>query len=251
MNNLALVVNTVSKNSDIWEMFFYQLKKHTPTNFYSNKYVFLDQPNSVIPKDFCVVKYDEKKLYREQFLQGISKVKEDFCIYISEDYILYDNINSKLLNSYKKQMECDTNICFIRLHKGGVTETPFNRYNNFEDLFIVDKNIPYFYSQTATLWRTRDLEAIHQNSPNFHIGNTDWQNSFEWNANSACLNLNKIGLFVYKGEQKRGIYHYDSFVFPHIATAFVKGKWNLKEYSHELSPLLKQFGIDINKRGEV
>jgi hypothetical protein len=40
-------------------------------------------------------------------------------------------------------------------------------------------------------------------------------------------------------------------VFPHIATAFVKGKWNLKEYSHELSPLLKQFGIDINKRGEV
>ena len=44
-----------------------------------------------------------------------------------------------------------------------------------------------------------------------------------------------------KGKQ-RGIYHFDSLVYPYIATAIVKGKWNFQEYP-ELKKLLDSYNI--------
>jgi hypothetical protein len=38
-SRIALVVNTISKNSDAWDMFFGRLERHIPEVFFSNKYV--------------------------------------------------------------------------------------------------------------------------------------------------------------------------------------------------------------------
>ena len=43
---------------------------------------------------------------------------------------------------------------------------------------------------------------------------------------------------IYKGENKRGAHHYDSSVYPYIATAIVKGKWNVTEYKNELTNII-------------
>ena len=40
-------------------------------------------------------------------------------------------------------------------------------------------------------------------------------------------------------EKRRGDYHYDSFVYPYVATAINKGKWNLIEYTEELNPIFE------------
>lgn len=53
----------------------------------------------------------------------------------------------------------------------------------------------------------------------------------------------------FENEPKRGLYHWDSFCFPYIATAIVKGKWNFLEYSKELSILLEKYNINKNIRG--
>ena len=188
MDDIALVVNTISKNSDIWKMFFDQLEKYVPNNFFDKKYLFTDKTGDSVPEDFKVILYDESKMYREQFLTGIKEVKEKYCIYISEDYILYDNIKEDLLLKYKNIME-DDGISFVKLFKGSVIETPLIPYKDSDDLYVANKDLPYYYSQSATLWKTRDLEEIHQQGPNLHIANTDWQNSFEWNANTVCLEL--------------------------------------------------------------
>ena len=47
----------------------------------------------------------------------------------------------------------------------------------------------------------------------------------------------------------RGGNHYDSNVYPYIATALVRGKWNINEYPNELGNILKNYNIEINKRG--
>jgi hypothetical protein len=52
-------------------------------------------------------------------------------------------------------------------------------------------------------------------------------------------------------EIKRGVYHCDSIVFPYIATAINKGKWNTSEYKKELDILFKEYNINPNMRGEV
>ena len=63
--------------------------------------------------------------------------------------------------------------------------------------------------------------------------------------------MNMQGLFCYYGEDKRGLYHYDSKVFPHISTALVKGRWNMSEYPQEMTELIKEYKINIMNRGWV
>lgn len=49
--------------------------------------------------------------------------------------------------------------------------------------------------------------------------------------------------FTYTGENKRGMLHYDSNIFPYITTAINKGQWNMSEYSMELTKLFNEYGI--------
>ena len=65
----------------------------------------------------------------------------------------------------------------------------------------------------------------------------------------AIQNNNKDFMCKIGGEIKIGSSHYNSLVFPYIATAIVKGKWNYLEYKNELDIILNEYNIDKNKRG--
>jgi hypothetical protein len=52
-------------------------------------------------------------------------------------------------------------------------------------------------------------------------------------------------------ERRRGIYHNDSSVFPYIATAINKGKWNYSEYEKELNTLFNIYNINPFERGII
>jgi len=251
MNKIALVINTISKNKDIWDMFFDQIEEYVPDSFFVKRYIFVDKTKDKLPDGYEVIYYDTNKKYRDQFLSGIKHVKEEYCIYISEDYILYDNIQEDTINQYNKVLDDNPHLSFIRFIKGGITNLSFPNYDGRKDLFELHHSIPYFYTNQAALWRTRDLEKIHQHGPNLHIANMDYENSFEWRATQTCQELDIRGLFCFHNESKRGLYHHDCSVFPHIATALVKGKWNISEYEKELSPLIKKYDIDVEKRGAV
>ena len=251
MSKIALVINTISKNKDIWNMFFNQIEKHVPSSFFAKKYIFVDKTEAALPDDYEVIYYDTSKKYRDQFLTGISQVQEEYCIYISEDYILYENIAGDLIKEYATVLNNNPQLSFVRFVKGGIINIPFPCFQGRKDLFELHHSIPYFYTNQAAVWKTRDLEKIHYHGPNLHIANMDYENSFEWRATKTCQELDIKGLFCYHGEPKRGMYHYDSTVFPHVATALVKGKWNLSEYTKELSPLIEEYKIDTSQRGAV
>jgi|GEM_PF-4929203 len=251
MNNIALIINTISTNSDIWEMFFKQLQKHAPHELFDKKYVFVDKSDKELPPGYEVVYYDTDTKYQEQFTSCIGDVSEKYCVYISEDYILYENIRADLIKEYSTILDNNPTISFIRFMKGGIVDVGFPPYRHYKDLFELSNVLPYFYTNQAALWRTRDLEKIHHDGPNLHIGNEDWENSFEFQATKTCQELGIKGLYCYYNEKKRGLYHYDTIVFPHISTALIKGKWNVSEYPVELGELLKVYNIDTSTRGEV
>ena len=186
MDNIALVVNTHSSYGDLWEMFFDKKREHFPD---IKTYVFSDSGD--FEPEHTVVYYDRRKNFRSQFLSCIGSVQEEYCIFVSEDYILCDHPDEGLLTKY-------TNI----------------------------------------------LEEH-----NLHIAGTNEDQQFEIAANKVCQHLDMRGLYSYHGEPKRGIYHHDSIVFPHIATAIIKGKWNLSEYPTELTPLLEKYNINPEVRG--
>ena len=248
MNNVALVINTVSKNSDVWEMFFGELNEHFPPQF--KKYVFVDEASEGIPDDCEVILYDKAKKYQEQFASCISSVKEEYCIYISEDYILYSPINYQLIEELYGVLDVHPGLSFIRFMRGGVVDF-LHEYKNYNTIYKLYNYLPYFYTNQAALWRTRDLEEIHVQGPALHIGNEDYENSFEFQATKTCEKLGIEGAFYHNNEPKRGLYHYDTEIFPHVSTALVKGKWNISEYKKELVPLLEKYDIDVSARGSV
>lgn len=251
MSNIALILNTISKNSDVWEMFFQQFEQHTTSDLFANKYIFVDPLNDNPPEGFEYIFYDPTKVYKDQFVSCIQHVKEKYCIYISEDYILYNDVREDLVENYKKVLDKNSYLSFIRFMRGGVANLTYPRFSDHDDLYQMHHSFPYFYTNQAALWRTRDLEKIHKKGPSLHIGNEDWQNSFEYQATETCQTLDIQGLYSYHGEPKRGQYHYDSIVFPHISTALVKGKWNLGEYGTELASLCTKYNIDTKIRGAV
>jgi len=249
MKELALIVNTVDKNKDIWPMFFEQMKAHTTNSLFSSKYVFVNETEENLPEDYKAVYFNAQQNYKNQFVSCISNVKESYCIYIGEDYILYDDVREDLIQKYMDVLDNNSNLSFIRFMKGGVVSIDSPNYKDHADLFQLHHSFPYFYTGQAALWRTRDLEKIHQHGPELHIGNKDWQNSFEFQATKTCQELDIQGVYCYHGEPKRGVYHYDSVVFPHISTALVKGKWNVAEYPARMTRFFERYDINVNERG--
>ncbi len=226
-------------------MFFGQLEKHFPGN---EVYVFTDDGVG-IPDSYHVVLYNSRDNFRTQYLSCLKSVGEDYLLYMNEDYILYDDVRTGTINDYLSILSSDPDIACIRFTRGD--NFTGAAYKDRNDLFYLDNRSENFFSQTAALWRKSILEKIHETGPDLHIAGKRTKRQFEVEANKICSALGLQGLIAYNGEPKRGIVHYDSVIFPYIATALVKGRWNLGEYEKELLPLLAMYRIDYRKRGQV
>ena len=239
IKELAIVTNTHSKNSILWEAYIGQVQKYMEEPLY----LFTDQHPAFDTSGVISLLYDATHNFRTQFLTGLMQVNHKYCLYMNEDYLLYDAPNRDKLQEYIDMFEENEELSFIRLQKG---IDPFD-IKVSDTLRYLDVRIPYFYSQTATLWRTNHLKAIHANGPDLHIGGEDMSQQFEVAAHETCYKLGIQGFYHYDNEPKRGEHHYDSSVFPYTASALVKGKW-CSESKEELLPIFEEYGIDKDSR---
>jgi len=239
IKNLAIITNTNSVNSDLWKVHCNQVRKY----FKEPHYVFSDTFNTSIKiKKF--IPYNKEEKFRTQFLSCIGQIEEEYCLYLNEDYLIYDKPDYKKLQEYVNVLEGNSCLSFIRLAKGmDAYDIPFSN-----TLQYLDCRNNYFFSQTASLWRTSHLLLIHKYGPDLHIAGKVMNEQFEVAASDVARSLGIQGLYHYDGESKRGTHHYDSKVFPYTASALVKGKWNLSEYGTELQKLKQEHGIDFSKR---
>lgn len=244
MNNkkLALVIDSTSKYSDAWKPYFGELNKYFPKEL--NKYLFTDTMGfNVETENLIEINYDNNDSYRNQFLGCLKQVEEDYIIYNSEDYILYNNVDMDEIWKLIELLENDKSYDFIKLLKGPEYTTPYNK-NKHPYVHIIDKSYNFF-AQQVTLWRTKSMINIFEASEQ---KNDRIQQ--EQRGSDVCKRIGINGLQYFKGkENKRGRQHWDSIIFPIIATAITKGKWNVNEYKTELELLFKKYNINPNKRG--
>ena len=223
IKNLSLITNTHSKNGDLWTAHVQQIKRFMtqPHYFFTDK-----EPDEDL--GVKVVTYSKEDKFRTQFLKCLDHVTEEYCLYMNEDYLLYEPPDLIKLEEYVNILRNNECFSFIRLAKGiDHFNLPYS-----STLQYLDSRNPYFFSQTASLWRTNHLRAIHQHGPDLHIAGHDMSQQFETAATDVCRSLGIQGLYHYDGEPKRGMHHYDSKVFPYIASALVKGEW-WSEYKEE------------------
>ena len=233
-NDFVLIVDTNSNYSDVWEPCFSRLNKYASG---IKKYVFTDSTTG-IPDDYHPIVYDNSESYRNQLLSCLKQVPEPLMIYTSEDYILYDYVKQDKISEIAKILTI-SDYSFCKFIKG-----PEQTSQYFQNLYEIDQNDSNFFAQQASIWRTRDFQKVFETAP---PENTRMQH--EPGGSAICRQLGFKGLQHYSGTKKRGIHHYDSDIYPCIATAVVKGLWNLSEYPKEMQEMMNEYKINYTIRG--
>ncbi len=239
MENTAIIIFTHSNYKDVWPMFFGQAEKYLKG---VNKYLFIDAgaPTTDIPDDYTTILYNEADTYQIRFASCLVQVPEDIVILHHEDMPLYDAPNLTKLQQYINMVR-GTNVTSIKLLKGGELNGELVSPNLYE----IPSTSEWLFSIQPTIWKKKDLLEIYYKT----LGATIWE--FEVNAQDMARFYKQKNLYHYDGEPKRGMYHFDSNVYPYIATAVSKGKWVTSEYPKELGQLFKEYNIDPSIRGGI
>lgn len=220
---MKIIVYTHSDYSFVWKYWFGQTKKYLPD---LEKIIFVNKAEPTIPEEYKVIIYDDKLTYRERVLSCLSKLNaEDTVIYHHEDMFLYDQPDLDKLKQFEN-LVAEGKADLIKLIRA---ENFLLKSNIHDNLY---HNPPYLkFAIQPTIIKVSKLREIFEDTN----GDTIW--SFE--QNSFTCDKIKNSFFVYNMESKRGQSHYDSNIYPYVATAVVKGSWNLKEYNEELTEIFK------------
>ena len=235
---VALTVNTHSSNVVCLDIFFKYMEKYIGSSYFENVYLFIDPCDYVAPEYVTTITYNPDDCFTYQMGDCLSKVKEEILLYCNEDYIFYDHARLDIADDLLFKLT-NSNFSFIKFVYGDIE--PYQMHS--PNLLIIDKACANNFSQTLSFWKTKDLVNIHRHSPPAGIGlKGNLIGHLEDAAKDVCRHLDIQGLCYYNGEPKRGLFHFDTEVFPHIASALVKGSWNTNEYP-ELKKILEKEGI--------
>ncbi len=229
------IAYTNSNCSDLWDVFQKQNRKYTTIPLY----MISDKAVDCIDDDKLFI-YNNENDYYNVWVEALKKFDSDYFIYLQEDFILYDKVDDEKLNQCLEFLKQNLNYSFIRLIKSG----SLREKRIFDNLYEIESSNANIFSMQATIWRTKDYISLMEK-----VKDRKWLENDKYPK--EMLKMGMKGLYYYDGEGKRGENHYDSSIYPYIATALVRGKWNTSEYSNELISILSYFDIDKNKRGTI
>ena len=220
---LSFIIYSHSSYSDLWAAFFDRAKKHL--NYECSEYFLFvddvpDDKKDIVPSNFQVVKYANEQSYPERLLTCLTSVKTECFLFQHED--------------------------FIKLLKGGapqdtLTDIP---HEDCPSLRHTPKNAQYIVAIQPSLWNKKSLIQLLENHRKLNI----WE--FESQVQSYCRENDYNCFYSHLGtERKRGLFHWDSDVYPAICTAIFKGKWTMTEYHKELNEIFEIYDIDKKERG--
>lgn len=232
----TIVLYTHTDYKDIWPIFFGQ------ADIYLNEYekfIFVDKYDKDIPNKYEQIYYNDQYKYTNRVYSCLSKIQEDKSIlFLHEDMILYNNPNNCIIQEFVSLI-LNNKADFIKLIKAGGNFIKSSIHNN-----LVCATQELLFSVQPTICKISKLKSIY-NCGEYNI----WD--FENIVSNLCIYNGYINCFMSSDdiENKRGLMHWDSNIFPYIATAIVKGKWNYTEYPNELNQLFSKYNIDKNIRG--
>lgn len=227
------IVYSHSEYFDVLDIFLKQAKtftNETPIVLADKRY-----------KNLETIVYDEKQPYSKRLSYCLKQLNHSVVLYQHEDMFLYKYPIEELLGHYEKIL-VNSNLSFIRLAMTGNIQA-----KKIEPtLFILNPAGKEFFACQPTLWKREDLIKFLDS---FEQGATIYELEGLGGQNNQKVGLN--GAIHHAGEKRRGLCHRDSSVWPYIATAICKGKWNLAEYGTELGYILRVNNINISTRGSV
>jgi hypothetical protein len=245
---VARVLYSHTDYADCWDIYFGQIEKFM--NVFHNNYIFVNKYDPRIPTYFTQIFYDEKSSYVDRLIDCLNQIEDEIIFFEHEDMILFGMPHTSIIASYVnliKTKKFDNlnprKFDYIKMIRGGHFFSKKVRKKNIKNLYRISRFSKWIFSIQPALWSKASFLKILQN----HKGKSIWQ--FESSAQNNFRNFGIRSGVVKEKTKKRGSLHFDSIVYPYIATAIIKGKWNLSEYPIELGDLLSEYKIDKSIRG--
>lgn len=247
-SKVCSVVYSHSDYSDVWPLYFEQSKIHSKT--IGPRFLFVNKFMEGVPEEYTQIIYDDSKSYPERLIFCFSLLKErgfEVCLFEHEDMILYSDVSYMHLKQAinltlkGKGKFLRSGFDCIRLIKASNTYSL--KLPGFDSVYWMLPFSKWLFSVQPTIWKIDSFIRMLT----LHQQDNIWQ--LELKAQRSCRQLRLKCGYLHLNGTKRGRHHWDNSIYPYIATAIVKGKWNFSEYSSQLIPLLSKFGINPNKRG--
>lgn len=224
---------------DIWPAYFGETRRYFKNNM--KHFLCINKLSEEIPKDVTPLIYDDSKPYPQRLLSCLEQLKEfDFIFFDHEDMFLYQEPNFEVLKLYYEVMKAGA-LDHIRLIKGGRNFSwPMKGAPHLHKMLLFS---PWIFSIQPSFWRKDFYMQVLRGNLDCNI----WE--LEVRSQKVVKKLKIRAAYSHSDGKKRGMYHYDNDIYPFIATAIGKGKWNFSEYSEELGTVFSRYGIDKNIRG--
>jgi hypothetical protein len=225
--------------ADVWKLFFPQMRENLHVGM--EHFLAVNENHAGIPDYIKILQYEDGNTYPQRLLSCLEKLeKYEFIFFDHEDMFLYhipDYIKLQKYYQYLTIGEFD----FIRLIKGG--DCQYEPVMDCPTLYRLSLKSKWIFSIQPSFWRRTVLMNILRESLNCNV----WE--LEMNSQKIVKKIRIKAAFSYRSGQRRGAHHFDNNVYPYVATAIGKGKWNLGEYGAELEPLLDKYDINPTIRG--
>ena len=245
---VARTMYTHTDYADCWPIYFGQIAK--VGNFFPINYIFVNREDARIPDYFTQVIYDESLSYTDRLKSCLEKIEDRIIFFEHEDMILYDPPEVSQLINYAKLIKKTTKDNFnlnrfdvIKMVRGGKFFSRKVLKKHVHNLKSISRFSPWIFSIQPSFWSRESFIRLLNNHP----GKGIWD--FETAAQLTMRSPQFRSALVKEDTPRRGEAHYDSKIYPYIATAIVKGKWNTKEYRSELEELGTEYELDLNIRG--
>jgi len=223
---IAHLVYTHSDYDNVFSVWYNQTKKYFPD---SPVYLMSNEPLDESVEINML--YDDSNPYADRIISCLDNFDEnEVVIFQHEDMFLYDEPLHNILHQFIELVSNDSVdiIRLLRISTNNLVPSRVNQllYNN------ANNNL---FSLQPTLIKVKTLKEIFK----LVSGKSIFDSEMYWENNLKEY----TSVFPYMGENKRGVNHYDSRVYPYIATAITKGQWNVGEYELELTNIFDNLNI--------
>lgn len=167
-SSIPLIVSSCDKCCDLWQPFFYLIKKNWPD---FNRKVYLCTDSKTFAYEgfdiACPLRMPSGSTWSENLMTLLKGMDEEYVLLMLEDFWLKENVNEEQLNQCEEIMMSDPTIGFICLvHQ--LDPSPDNPASEkYPNLIEYGRLTPYRVTTQAGLWR-RDyllrLLRIHESA---------------------------------------------------------------------------------------
>lgn len=241
---IAHLTYTHSSYLDGWHMSHKAQEKHLGRFF--KEYVAIESSykGERIPADLLILHYDESLTYTERLKSVVEKIPDEFVFFTHEDMPLTRTPVTNALIEGRRLLERNPRnavVRFIRVGRG--LEMSLDRPIRLPYFCHVSRLSRWQFSIQPSLWKREKLLELLNNSPK----GTVWD--FEVSGQRVFSRLGMRAFQPISSGPKRGKHHSESSIYPYVATAIVKGKWNTLEYPELAKLVADQKNAGFPERG--